>query len=137
MWLYNLVFCKGYSFSLKTGFANSPGNAANHMHLLMTVFIAINVLTATLLFVILFFGISSGKSFLDNAIVWTIIFALSYWFVYIYFIYKKEYILTVKTFYKQSKFRGKSGTRIAILYLLISPILFAIIIFIISKEKIA
>jgi|SRR5688572_23619083 len=136
MWLYKLVFSKGYSFSLKMGFANSPGNAANHMHLLMTVFIAINVLTATTFFAILFFGISGGKSFLSDAVVWTVIFALAYGFVYIYFIYKKEYILTAKTFYEQSKFRGKSGTLIAILYLLVSLILFVIEIFIISKEKI-
>jgi len=135
MGLYKLIFAKGYHFSLRWGLANGPGNAANHMHALMTLLIGSNVLTIISYILFLFFGKKVTIDFLVNGIWWAIDLGLVYWLAYIYFIWKKEYISISESFYKTSKYRGRSGTVIAISFIIGSNLLLALLVFIISKDK--
>jgi hypothetical protein len=133
MLFYKLTFCKGYHFSLRKHFANSPENAAGHMHFLLTMLIGTNLFTI-ISFILLFIkGKDLTKGFLQSGVSWIVIFGLAYGFVYRYFIYKRKYIDLIKTFYNSSKFKGTIGTVIAILYNLVSVILFFVVILIVAK----
>lgn len=135
MGLYKLIFAKGYHFSLRWGLANGPVNAANHMHALMTLLIWSNVLTTISYILFLFFGKKLTIEFLVNGIWWAIILGLVYWLVYIYFIWKKEYISIAERFYTTSKYRGRSGTVIAISFIIISNLLLVLLVLFISRDK--
>jgi hypothetical protein len=135
MGLYKLIFAKGYHFSLRWGLANGPVNAAGHMHALLTLIIGSNVLTVISYFLFLFFGKKVTIDFLVNGIWWAIDLGLVFWLVHIYFIWKKEYISIVERFYKTSKYRGRSGTVIAISFIIVSNLLLVLLVFFISKDK--
>jgi hypothetical protein len=105
------------------------------MHALLTLIIGSNVLTVISYFLFLFFGKKVTIDFLVNGIWWAIDLGLVFWLVHIYFIWKKEYISIVERFYKTSKYRGRSGTVIAISFIIVSNLLLVLLIFFISKDK--